>query len=1325
MKKIFLLLFAALSLAAAEPLTFASGDWRLTVDSNNGCWRSLTYRGAECLEPTAPQAPLRLQLGGYKWVTPDFVSAARAGEGVRLQYQKNGFEITETVAFDAHGMPGLIERKLELTCPPEPTRFFNTVFAWSLPREGACYMPAGFFGDGRGIREVEGEPMGHLFRERAYRRVASSLSKGERFQTATYVMPLQYELPNGYTLTLLHDDRQESAKQWLESGGKTVTAQQLFQTEGWAEPGAKHEIGSAYLLVAKGSAPEVLKDKAVWRWYDAVGYKPPADRPEWLYDAVMYEFYAASFSSEDGFNVTREAFMPVLERMGFNTLWSMPVNTGGTYTPVDYFRFQPSMGGETEYRALVAEAQRRGMRFLQDIVPHGGTLADARERGNSAFAIRYSVNGKPILSGHGALSAKSPEWLDYLTRSSANFMTCGIDGFRIDQCGGSGPDWRKADFPPRDRAPEGIDPDWWQRSQPFEKLNPPPHRASLNFREGGLDWIRAIRGAVKAARPDGLVLAEAPFAVYSLEGDYIYDFMSRTMLHKFADMSRADFVAGLSLRLEEQYLTDPRYLLRMRYVELHDGPAAKAMVGLGAARALTAALYFSHGIPLAGYSGNGFDIGNGPFLRTLNRLRLGRPELRRGEADYLGVKSQVPEVFTVRRALDGKQAVGLVNFSSHPVTTALDLPGKSWFDVECVKAVDPGKIDLPPWGFRLLTNYKPEPDHGLGEAAAESIVSGVPQLTETAKAYRVSGGSYELTVDRATGLAKELAFVNRPKLENLLVFGAPVRPENAKVTVRKVKDGFAIDSEVRYGGNTLKLTWLCGGKLELSAELTGNHGDTAMLLFRAAGAARWQADTVEGRLDDYYALSNHVDADATWLSKSLYDHFRFYLTRWPRTILWQSEQVMLNPVQPAIRVFNQDDRGVEFTFQKLLKQPTAGMAIYSGFAGVPGWHLGLFFRQPSPLMRGVPQRFAIAFGHTDTVFCGPEKTGDFAAGKLRFHHDSDTLQIANDHYQVALKRRGGGISSWRDAAGKLWLGKQELISPKGYSAPVYSGGDPNGSYMMIEEGEALKFRFYARPRHPGRQMVSGPAFATVAEYIFDGSPRFRSGWGVLRLGALPAKGESFGWQAVDGEGKAVSFPAVTAEPGFPYGEWRNFAAAFEAGKVEAAAPADPLPGNPGWALRSRPDNFREYACPAVLVEAGGKVQPFPALTVNPGPWITIYTTRLTGGREGAGDLALKLRATNSVRIGLSYTLPPGEHTLAFALRGEGVPAGVKLEYEVSWQGGGKKNGEIELPEGTSDWKTIRLPMAFPTEARALAVRFKQGDVPGAVLIDDVGFEGGK
>lgn len=1318
-----ILLFFCLGVSSLNALDFRGGGWRLSLAAD-GSWNSLQYQGVELIQPGAGQPALKMQLGSRRWIVPTFLGATfdTASNTVQLKYSEAGFEILEKISLNAHGMPGLLGRRIELVCPTKPTVFYNVGFLTPLPLEGFCYAPVSFLGDRRNIREIEGDPSGNLFRERA-ERIQGKLLKGNSFLPAAYIMPLQFELPNRHTVTFLHDDREDPARQVFFPADGCIVAQQSVGSEGWAKPGARHAIGNVYLLATPGTAPAALASHAVWKWFDAVGFRVPEKRPDWLSGAVVFEFNPLVFGAEQGFAAAAEAFLPRLQRMGFNTLWCQPVNTGASiYMPIDYLALNPSLGSEEEYRAMVARARAGGMRFLQDIVPHGGRVEEAQMRGNSVFALRYLVRGTPA-SGY-ALSGVSAEWRDYLARSARYFLSLGVDGFRIDQCYGSNPDWKSADFPRRDQVPAGISPEWWKRSAPMDRKNPPPLRASLAGRSGGLQWIHAIRSVVKQVSPDdGAVLAETMPAVYGLEGDFLYDFLGRFLLYKFSDMNRGDFVAGLSRRLEEQYLTDPRDLLRLRYIEVHDCPPAISLVGLGAARALTAVLYFSHGIPLAGEARAGFDIGNGPFLQTLNRLRAEFPELGRGTTEYLAVKSSRPEVFTVRRTFRGTSVVGLVNLSGRMVDTRISPLRTPCFDVLTGEAMDPERVMLPPWGYRLLSGQRCP---AMAEPRPHSATrGGQPQLFETPERFTVTNNLYTLVIHRRTGLMERFG-KSDCRISSSLLLTHRVSQHEAKVTVSP-GEKMVIRAEGKHGDDTLVLAYCCDPEgVDVTAELAGHStGETVALLFSGTGVDRWQADTIEGRLDDFFGSTGYGDRDVDLLSKMFYQPFQFYTHLWPRTILWQSERQMLHPKAGAIRIFGADGRGTAFHFPDLLGEPTAGMAVYSRFAGVPGWHLGVFFRQPSPVMRDVPQRFRFRLNPARLDRISKEKTGNFQLGALAFHHDSNVLQLSGRFGRILLNRRGGGIASWQDAGGRTLLEKMDFRSLDGYAAPVFASGDLDAGCMMMQQGKQWKLRFFSRPRNPGYQ-GPGPAFSLLTEYTFDQSPSFQLSSAVLRFGNLPARGKRLGWQAKVPAPESVVpdslalLPSATGGEAFPYLRWKSGTALFSTDGKGAAATEAPPP-SPVWPRNPLREDFRSFGYCAQLVNAAGNCRNFSVLTVNPAPWVSTYRTRFAEGRGGAGDLALRFRNYNSARISLSGTVAPGRKELVLHLAGEKLLSGSRLECEVICNDlkSCRIKRFLDLPAGTFDWREFRLPLEFSAQSRSLSVRFKLWDPAGSIRLDDV------
>ena len=97
---------------------------------------------------------------------------------------------------------------------------------------------------------------------------------------------------------------------------------------------------------------------------------------DWLHDAVMYEVYPQSFADSNGDGIGD--LRGVIERLdhiaslGIDTLWFNPcfaspfVDAG--YDVSDYLRIAPRYGSNEDMVELVAEAKRRGIRVLLDLV---------------------------------------------------------------------------------------------------------------------------------------------------------------------------------------------------------------------------------------------------------------------------------------------------------------------------------------------------------------------------------------------------------------------------------------------------------------------------------------------------------------------------------------------------------------------------------------------------------------------------------------------------------------------------------------------------------------------------------------------------------------------------------------------------------------------------------------------------------------------------------------------------------------------------------------------------------------------------------------------
>lgn len=98
----------------------------------------------------------------------------------------------------------------------------------------------------------------------------------------------------------------------------------------------------------------------------------------WWRHAVIYQIYVRSFADTDGDGVGDlrgiTAHLEYLEWLGVDALWLTPItasaNADWGYDVTDYCAIDPRLGNLDDLDALVAEAGRRGIRVLLDLVPN-------------------------------------------------------------------------------------------------------------------------------------------------------------------------------------------------------------------------------------------------------------------------------------------------------------------------------------------------------------------------------------------------------------------------------------------------------------------------------------------------------------------------------------------------------------------------------------------------------------------------------------------------------------------------------------------------------------------------------------------------------------------------------------------------------------------------------------------------------------------------------------------------------------------------------------------------------------------------------------------
>lgn len=106
--------------------------------------------------------------------------------------------------------------------------------------------------------------------------------------------------------------------------------------------------------------------------------KPKTTRPEWWRTGVIYQVYVRSFydTNRDGVGNIKgvTAKLDYLAELGVDGLWLSPVtcsaNADWGYDVTDYYSVEPSLGTMEDLDELIAEAGKRQIKVLMDLVPN-------------------------------------------------------------------------------------------------------------------------------------------------------------------------------------------------------------------------------------------------------------------------------------------------------------------------------------------------------------------------------------------------------------------------------------------------------------------------------------------------------------------------------------------------------------------------------------------------------------------------------------------------------------------------------------------------------------------------------------------------------------------------------------------------------------------------------------------------------------------------------------------------------------------------------------------------------------------------------------------
>lgn len=431
-----------------------------------------------------------------------------------------------------------------------------------------------------------------------------------------------------------------------------------------------------------------------------------SSRP-WVRDGVIYEIFPRVFSERGDFNGVT-ARLEELKNLGVTILWLMPIHPigqekkkgtiGSPYAVRDYYGINPDYGTKEDLKRLVAEAHRRGMKVIIDVVVNH-TSWDSVLMKQPDFYTR-DKSGKiippvPDWADVADLNYDNPRLRDYIVEMLKYWLKeFDLDGFRCDVAG----------FVPTD---------FWERA----------------------------RTELERIKPDIIMLDEwdsAELLVKAFDVDYAWP-MHSTLTEVLMGMKPA---GNLRQTWEDERKKFPRGALHMRFSDNHDERRAVARFGERGALAASALMFTLDGVPML-Y--NGMEVGDTAesgspalfekipilwqiaerrpefprFYKQIIALRKASTALRQGEMEWLRNSAEARVVTYLRRSKDEEILVA-INFSNQPFTGLVEVSNGSSF-ADMTPDVQP---PLPP-------------DAPAPERAARSRPVALPALTLDSWGFRI------------------------------------------------------------------------------------------------------------------------------------------------------------------------------------------------------------------------------------------------------------------------------------------------------------------------------------------------------------------------------------------------------------------------------------------------------------------------------------------------------------------------------------------------------------------------------------------------------------
>jgi hypothetical protein len=163
--------------------------------------------------------------------------------------------------------------------------------------------------------------------------------------------------------------------------------------------------------------------------------------PEWMKDLIIYEVATKGFTSpngpESGTFASLRSKLTYLQELGITGLWLSGYslcdphhfyNVWTQYAVIEPDKFDPTLGTSNDFKELIEEAHRRGIRVFLDVITHG-LMKDSPVIKEHPTWFRGGSWGMTDFDWDGGHTDLDDWWVKIYTE----FVTVyGVDGFRLD-----------------------------------------------------------------------------------------------------------------------------------------------------------------------------------------------------------------------------------------------------------------------------------------------------------------------------------------------------------------------------------------------------------------------------------------------------------------------------------------------------------------------------------------------------------------------------------------------------------------------------------------------------------------------------------------------------------------------------------------------------------------------------------------------------------------------------------------------------------------------------------------------------------------------------